>query len=339
MAGAGFIRQIYKDGGTYNKQKLGPIVKSKGVIQQQLADESEKKSKEEERRQKLQEAKITDPKDIKRGFESIGGLREFKKQCRNNAKAIKERHSNPKSLNSPKHMLLYGPPGTGKTFLAQAIAKESGSFFLDLNGKDFKESFAQIIGNEKGISSEDRIRKVFDIALQFSEGKPVVALIDEIDQMSDYHDAGQELLSVTSGATSDRYKNIIIIATTNEINKLAGPLLRSERLGRKLLVNYPGLKELREIASKVAEEFYDEVNPRKGGSEALGSRNRNTFREEFSKLAYEEIKKDNYAVLVKDIFPDAENFPEKISPDDKKILFTGADVKAIFFEALSVMEE
>jgi len=80
-------------------------------------------------------------------------------------------------------MLLYGPPGTGKTFLAQAMAKESGSFFLDLNGKDFQTSLAQMIGNEKGMSSEDKVKRTFDIALQFSEGKPVVALIDEIDQM------------------------------------------------------------------------------------------------------------------------------------------------------------
>jgi SpoVK/Ycf46/Vps4 family AAA+-type ATPase len=140
VAGSGFIYQIHKDGENYKDQKLGSIVKSKGAIQAQLTREAEKKTAEEERQKKLKEAKITDPDDIKRGFDSIGGLREFKKQCRNNAKAIKARHDNPKSLSSPQHMLLYGPPGTGKTFLAQAMAKESGSFFLDLNGKDFSIS-------------------------------------------------------------------------------------------------------------------------------------------------------------------------------------------------------
>jgi len=148
-------------------------------------------------------------------------------------------------------------------------------------------------------------------------------------------------LSPTSGATSDRYKNIIIIATTNEIERLSGALLRSERLGTKLLINYPGPKDLREITRKVAEEFYDEVHSRTGGPEALGSRNRNAFRNEFGKLVYEEIKKDNYATKVKDIFYDLkeEDIPKKIDPNDKRTLFTGADVKAIFFESLNAMEE
>ncbi len=183
VAGSGFIHQIYKDGGVYKDQKLGVIVKSKGAIQKQINEEKEKKSAEDERREKLKEAKVTDPQDIKKGFEHIGGLEDAKKQCKNNAKAIQARNKDPKSLSDPKHMLLYGPPGTGKTFLAQSIAKESGSFFLNLNGKDFKTSIAQVIGNDKGISSEDKIKRTFDIALQLAEGKTIVALIDEIDQM------------------------------------------------------------------------------------------------------------------------------------------------------------
>jgi SpoVK/Ycf46/Vps4 family AAA+-type ATPase len=191
------------------------------------------------------------------------------------------------------------------------------------------------------MSAEDKIRRTFDIALQFSEGKPVVALIDEIDQMGEGYNAGKELLSVTSGATSDRYKNIIIVATTNEIRRLSSALLRSERLGKKMLINYPGPRDLKEIVRKVTEEFYDEIHPRTGGPKALGSRSRDSFVNEFSKLAYDEIGKDNYALMIKDILFNVkeEDLPESINPTDKKTLFTGADVKAILFESLSIMEE
>jgi len=138
-----------------------------------------------------------------------------------------------------------------------------------------------------------------------------------------------------SGATSDRYKNIVVIATTNQIGHLAGPLLRSQRLGRKLLVNYPGPKDLKDITNKVAREFYQEIVEKEGGYEALGSRSERTFVNEFGKLMYEEIVKDNYAITTRDIYGD--DLPEKIDANDKKTLFTGADIKAIFFETLTVM--
>jgi SpoVK/Ycf46/Vps4 family AAA+-type ATPase len=336
VAGSGFLHQVYKDGGRYKDRKLGVVVKSKGAIQEQIEAEEKAKSEEEERQKKLKEAGVTDPRDIKGGFKYIGGLEDIKKQCENNAEAILARNNNPKSLEEPKHMLLYGPPGTGKTFLAQAMAKRSGSFFLNRSGKDFKTPVSQIVGNKEGESSEDKVKRIFDIAIQLAKGKTIVALIDEIDQMGGWEPAGNELLSILSGATSDRYKNIVIIATTNKIYHLAGPLLRSQRIGRKLLVNYPGPKDLRDITRKVASEFYEETKEKEGGYEALGSRSKSAFVNEFSKLVYEEMVKDNYAITTKDIY--GEDLPEKIKPNDKKTLFTGADVKAIFLEMLTVMK-
>jgi hypothetical protein len=68
--------------------------------------------------------------------------------------------------------------------LARAMAKKSGSFFLNLNGNDFSTSIAQVLGNEKGLSSEEKIKTIFNIAVQEAGGKTIVALIDEIDQMN-----------------------------------------------------------------------------------------------------------------------------------------------------------
>lgn len=143
-------------------------------------------------------------------------------------------------------------------------------------------------------------------------------------------------MSILSGATSDRYKNIVIIATTNHIRKLSSALLRSGRIGRKLLINYPGKKDLRSIINKVVGEFCDEISKQEGGLKAMGG-NKNAFKNEFSNLLHEEVKKDNYAFTMKDIF--AQNLPEKLDPDEKKTLFTGADIKTILYESLRVMDE
>jgi len=88
------------------------------------------------------------------------------RECKATAQAIQERNLNPNSLGEPEHMLLYGPSGTGKTFLAQSIAKDSGSFFLNLNGADFETSLAEAFGNKGGPSSGDKLLKIFDIALE-----------------------------------------------------------------------------------------------------------------------------------------------------------------------------
>jgi len=80
--------------------------------------------------------------------------------------------------------LLFGPPGTGKTLLAQAMAKESGSFFLNLNGEDIKTTEADFLGDKGGMTSTGKVRQIFDIAIQEAgPDKSVIALIDEIDRM------------------------------------------------------------------------------------------------------------------------------------------------------------
>lgn len=143
-------------------------------------------------------------------------------------------------------------------------------------------------------------------------------------------------MSILSGATSNRYKNIVVIATTNHIGKLSGALLRSGRIGRKLLVNYPGKKDLRGIINKVVEEFCNEISEQEGGLEAMGG-NKNAFKNEFSNLLHEEVKKDNYSFTMRDIF--GPSLPAKLDADEKKTLFTGADVKTILYESIRVKDE
>ncbi|CAG8661807.1 11312_t:CDS:1, partial [Ambispora gerdemannii] len=84
----------------------------------------------------------------------------------------------------PEPILLFGPPGTEKTLLDQTMAKESGSFFLNLNGEDIKTTEADFMGDKGGTMSTDKVKQIFAIVIQEAgPDKGVIALIDEIDRM------------------------------------------------------------------------------------------------------------------------------------------------------------
>ena len=51
---------------------------------------------------------------------------------------------------------MEGPPGTGKTFLAKAMAGESGLPFISTNGSEFVEMF-------QGVAAS-RVRDLFKVA-------------------------------------------------------------------------------------------------------------------------------------------------------------------------------
>lgn len=68
-------------------------------------------------------------------FDSIGGLQKIKHSLFELVILPLQRpelFSYGKLLGPQKGVLLYGPPGTGKTLLAKAIAKESGSVFINV---------------------------------------------------------------------------------------------------------------------------------------------------------------------------------------------------------------
>src|SRR3954471_2370275 len=141
---------------------------------------------------------------------------------------------------APRGVLLYGPPGTGKTMRARAVASHAGVDFFAASGSSFVEMF---VG--RGAA---RIRRLFKEARQ--SGRAVI-FIDEIDAVGGYRGSGGG-----DGGTSEREQalnqllveldgferdpgTVIVLAASNQIDKLDKALLRPGRFDRQVLVEPP----------------------------------------------------------------------------------------------------
>ncbi|MBM3667290.1 MAG: ATP-dependent zinc metalloprotease FtsH [Actinobacteria bacterium] len=140
----------------------------------------------------------------------------------------------------PRGVLLYGPPGTGKTMLARAVAAHAGVDFFAASGSSFVEMF---VG--RGAA---RIRRLFKEAR--GSGRAVI-FIDELDAVG-----GHRSGSGGDGGTSEREQalnqllveldgferdpgTVIVLAASNNVEKLDKALLRPGRFDRQVLVALP----------------------------------------------------------------------------------------------------
>ena len=170
-------------------------------------------------------------------YEDIGGLNDEVKKVREMVELplkhpeIFERLG----IEAPRGVLLHGPPGTGKTFLAKAVANETNSHFILINGPEIMSKYYG--------QSEENLRKKFEEA---EKNAPSIVFIDEIDAIASKREEikGEverrvvaQLLALMDGLKS-RGK-VVVIAATNVPNILDPALRRPGRFDREIEIGVP----------------------------------------------------------------------------------------------------
>ncbi|WP_225335938.1 CDC48 family AAA ATPase [Halomicrobium urmianum] len=171
-------------------------------------------------------------------WQDVGGLDDAKQELR---ESIVWPVQSPEKfdrlgIEPPSGVLLYGPPGTGKTLLAKAVATESNTNFVPVNGP---EVLSKWVGE-----SEEAIRELFE---QARETAPTVLFFDELESLAGSRSgaaAGEgtervvnQLLTELDGLQT--LEDVVVIGATNRPDILDPAVLRAGRFDRLVHVGPP----------------------------------------------------------------------------------------------------
>ena len=191
-------------------------------------------------------------------WSDVIGMENVKEEAREVVQLIKDR-ARVKKIGGKilRGILMIGPPGCGKTYLAKAIATETGMPFLSMSGSEFVEIFVGV--------GASRVRKLFKKARELAYGYGgCIVFIDELDAIArkrvfsvfggteETNSTQNQLLAEMDGlqeivdkAGQPRVEqNVIVIGATNASeDTMDRALLRPGRFDRKLYIDRPGLED------------------------------------------------------------------------------------------------
>ncbi len=169
-------------------------------------------------------------------FDRIMGYETIRKELERTADVLKNTEYYTRlGSEVPRGLLLYGRPGVGKTTMARALIDASGrKVFLcrrDRPDGDFVWA----------------INRTFSEA---AEAGPSVVFLDDLDKFSKSEEGcsnEEEFAAVQAGIDSLQGKDVFVLATANEIERLPDSLLRPGRFDKTIGVKNPTGEEARSI--------------------------------------------------------------------------------------------
>jgi len=138
-------------------------------------------------------------------------------------------------IEAPKGILLYGPPGTGKTLIARAVASETKTHFIHVNGPEIMNKFYG--------ESEGKLREIFAEA---SKQAPSIVFLDELDAIAprraEVHGDVEKRVVAQLLALMDGLENrgqVFVIGATNIPGALDPALRRPGRFDKEVAILPP----------------------------------------------------------------------------------------------------
>ena len=203
------------------------------------------------------------------GFGHIGGMSSVIEELSFLRDEINAAQNGDQEFEIPKGILFYGPPGTGKTMLARALAGETNCPYVSFKGSDLSTEFFVGSGIAKVRNAFVQARKLRDEhkkELQAAGNKEArgvcIVFIDEFDsiasrrQIAGGNSSSEETKVVNMLLTeldnihkgdnhSSGNHDILVLAATNDVEKLDPAVIRSGRFNRRIEVPAPQSKPAR----------------------------------------------------------------------------------------------
>ena len=169
-------------------------------------------------------------------FDNIIGYSKEKQQLEQIADTMLNREAyDALGVRPPCGLLMDGIPGVGKTLMAKSLIDAVKLPVYTCRKDQPNGKFVEVI------------KKTFEEA---ASNAPSIVFLDDLDKFAnaDYnHRDAEEYVTVQACIDEYKGKDIFVLATTNDINKLPGSLTRAGRFDRVMHVGPPKLKDAERI--------------------------------------------------------------------------------------------
>jgi len=143
-------------------------------------------------------------------------------------------------------VLLHGPPGTGKKLIVKALSHRFG----DMVTVAIIHGPTDILSAEIG-ESERRLKRAFKY---IANNAPGILFIDDLDAVIKYDNIRAALIGLMNSKYV-RNRGVLVLASTNRIDKVGNALRRGGLFGEEIVFHVPDQRGRRQILQKMTHKM------------------------------------------------------------------------------------